>query len=397
MNERIFRGKDLKEALGNVRREIGEDALILATRHVRGKLGPFSPALIEVVAAEAVAEAAATQALAAPRALQAYGAGASGMAGITTALANMNNASPRPAAATNSIHASSKSRDELSDRLRPIENELRKLRTQLLTLSENRSASQVSPLCAALERAGMTSELARDLAELSGAAYQPIAEALTTLIDQRLPLAGVIGSAGARVITLVGPAGVGKSTTIAKLAANAALVDSKTVAMITIDTHRAGAVEQMQRYASLIGIPLIVASNHAELEEALHAVAACDLVFVDTAGRSQRELEQLGAAADIIRKNDPRAEMHLTLQGTSSERHMRAVINSFRRFAVNRLLFTKLDEAVDDAAIVGVSLTSSLPLSYWTNGQRIPEDIAHVKAPDFLERLQKLALQKVPS
>jgi flagellar biosynthesis protein FlhF len=373
VNEKIFRGKDLKEALGNVRREIGEDALILSTRHVRGRLGPFSPALIEVVAAEAQAEAAANQALAAPRAMQAYG----GMAAT------------RPPAA--------KAKEDFNERLRPIEHELRKLRSQLVLLSETRSGPQVSPLCAALERAGMSSEVARDLAELSGVADAPIEAALASLVDQRLPLAGAIGSEGARIIALVGPAGVGKSTTIAKLAANAALVEGKTVAMITIDTHRAGAVEQMRRYANLIGIPLIVAANHAELEEGLRALASYDFVFVDTAGRSQRELEQLAAAADILRAADPRAEMHLTLQGTSSERHMRSVVNAFRRFAVNRLLFTKLDEAVDDAAIVGVALTSSLALSYWTNGQRIPEDIARVKAPDFVERLHKLALPKVLS
>lgn len=176
-----------------------------------------------------------------------------------------------------------------------------------------------------------------------------------------------------KIMALVGPTGVGKTTTIAKLAALAYKRGAK-VALITIDTFRVGGVNQLETYSRIMGVPLAVATTPAELATAIKAHADKHLVFIDTAGRSPRDREKLMEMKAFLAVN-PAIETHLCLSATTRDRELAQAVARFGVLPVSRLLFTKLDESESFGSIVNVHLRDKFPLSYFTTGQRVPEDI----------------------
>jgi flagellar biosynthesis protein FlhF len=175
------------------------------------------------------------------------------------------------------------------------------------------------------------------------------------------------------IMALVGPTGVGKTTTIAKLAAIACKQGAK-VALITIDTFRIGAVDQLKTYSSIMKIPLKVASTPQELKAAIDGFADRNLVLIDTAGRSPRDKARLQEMKKFLGAH-PEIETHLCLSSTTREKELHHSIERFGVLPVTRLLFTKLDESESFGCIVNTQMRETLPLSYFTTGQRVPEDI----------------------
>lgn len=179
---------------------------------------------------------------------------------------------------------------------------------------------------------------------------------------------------GTRIVALVGPTGVGKTTTIAKLAALYTKGRKAKVALVTIDTFRVGAVEQLKTYSRIMGVPLEVASTPRELESALSKHQDKDLILVDTVGRSPRDQEMLEGLRAML-DSSYTIETHLCVAATIRERELKAIVESFGVLGINRLLVTKLDESCSFGAIVNLQTEKKLPLSYLTRGQRVPEDI----------------------
>lgn len=182
-----------------------------------------------------------------------------------------------------------------------------------------------------------------------------------------------------RVIALVGPTGVGKTTTVAKLAATYKLRHQKKVGLVTSDTYRIAAVEQLKTYAGIIGLPLKVANSPKEMSDAIEALRHCDIIVVDTAGRSQndrRRLTELGAFADAARPD----ETHLVLSTTVGDNVLRKTAERFRALGPDRCILTKLDEAVTTGTIAGLCDRIGLPLSFVTVGQEVPDDIEPARA-----------------
>ncbi len=175
-------------------------------------------------------------------------------------------------------------------------------------------------------------------------------------------------------VALIGPTGVGKTTTIAKLAANFKLREKKKVGLITIDTYRIAAVDQLRTYANIIGVPLHVISNPADMGEALARCANCDVVLIDTAGRSQRDDPKLEQLNEYIVAADPH-EVHLVLSSTCSQAAIFDVIDRFSQIRVDRIIFTKLDEAVTFGVLFNVARKVNKRLSYLTTGQEVPHQI----------------------
>jgi len=176
------------------------------------------------------------------------------------------------------------------------------------------------------------------------------------------------------LVALIGPTGVGKTTTIAKLAAQFALVEKKKVGLLTIDTYRIAAVEQLKTYSQIMDIPIKVAHSPADVTSALEQLSDRDLVLIDTAGRSQKntiyvhELRSLLGAAPI--------ETHLVLSASTKLHDMTDQIDRFGGATqIDRLLFSKLDETTTYGTTYTVAATSKLPVSYLTTGQKVPEDI----------------------
>ena len=176
-----------------------------------------------------------------------------------------------------------------------------------------------------------------------------------------------------RILALVGPTGVGKTTTIAKLAA-LAYKKGVTVALITIDTFRIGAVAQLQTYSGIMDMPMEIASTPEELAAAIRAHADKQLIFIDTAGRNPRDRNKILEMKSFLEVN-PDIETHLCLSATTRDRELTQAVTRFGALPISRLLFTKLDESMSFGCIVNTHLQNKLPLSYFTTGQRVPEDI----------------------
>jgi len=176
-----------------------------------------------------------------------------------------------------------------------------------------------------------------------------------------------------RILALVGPTGVGKTTTIAKLAAQA-FKQGGTVALITIDTFRIGAVAQLQTYSGIMNIPMEIASTPAELGEAIAAHADKQLIFIDTAGRNPQDGKKIQELKEFLEVH-PAIETHLCLSATTRDRELNQAVTRFGVLPISKMIFTKLDESLSFGCIVNTHLRNRLPLSYFTTGQRVPEDL----------------------
>lgn len=186
-------------------------------------------------------------------------------------------------------------------------------------------------------------------------------------------------------IALVGPTGVGKTTTIAKLAATYKLRHGKSVGLVTSDTYRIAAVEQLRTYADIISLPLKVALSPREIQAACESLASCDVILVDTAGRSQHDSPRLDELKQLISAAKPH-ETHLVLSSAASEAVLKRAIDRFSVVRPNRVLFTKLDEAVHFGVLINAARAVDARLSYVTTGQEVPDHIEPSR-PDRIARL----------
>lgn len=189
------------------------------------------------------------------------------------------------------------------------------------------------------------------------------------------------------IVALVGPTGVGKTTTIAKLAANMKLRERKSVGMITIDSYRIAAVEQLRTYAQILKVPLISVLSPGDLRSAIDRMSNMDLILIDTAGRSPKDDSRIAELHDFMRMARP-DQVHLVLSSTSRDRTTREAIERFRPLGVTQLIFTKVDEAVGLGVILNTLKRVNMQVSYLTNGQAVPDDIEIAST----SRLAKLIL-----
>jgi len=185
------------------------------------------------------------------------------------------------------------------------------------------------------------------------------------------------------LIALIGPTGAGKTTTLAKLATNPIAFGRRSVGVLGLDTYRIGAVEQLETYAELAGIPCEVAYDQADLPRALGRLAECDVVLVDTPGRGPRQSEDLATIRQWLAKLSP-DETHLVLPASMMPQVMRRTIASFSTFRVTHMLATKLDECPLDTRVFDVVARQGHAMRWYTDGQEVPADL-HA-ATDRIER-----------
>jgi flagellar biosynthesis protein FlhF len=382
MRLRKYQADTIKEAVARVKAELGPDAMIIATRPIRrGFLGTGVEVTVSTDAPGDDLD------LPGPAATGPTGAYASHTShtGTSTPQAlpppppppaprghssshagshNANNSGSYAAGHSSSSPATNISDDDIERIMVPLRSELRSLKAQL-------RASSVSEELAALRQAVTALDAHRSRA--------PDATALAELADR----AHIAAPSNSRVVALVGPTGAGKTTTIAKLAARAALGRRQQVALVTVDTYRVGGEEQMRIFAELIGVPLVVVRSLEGLASAIDDLAGYARVFIDTAGRSPRD----GAAIDETARAlaaIAEIETHLTLPAQAPPTVLDAWLRALDTVGVDRLLFTKLDEADELDALVRAPARTAKPVAWVTTGQRVPEDVEDVTAERLL-------------
>jgi flagellar biosynthesis protein FlhF len=190
-----------------------------------------------------------------------------------------------------------------------------------------------------------------------------------------------------RVIAFIGPTGVGKTTTLVKLASQYALVHQLKVALLTADTYRIGAVEQLRIYRDIMDIPFEAVSTPEDVGPALKRYGDRDLIFFDTAGRSPQNSRQIKDLKAFLEAARP-AETHLCVSATTKNADLLPIVGKFGLVPVNRFLVTKLDETRSLGLLLNLAAGFQVPISYLTTGQNVPNDI-EVAVP---ERMAELVL-----
>lgn len=216
---------------------------------------------------------------------------------------------------------------------------------------------------------------------------------LSSLIEQELLIAETATKTPSRqqIVAIVGPTGVGKTTTLAKLAANGRLREHRKVGLITVDTFRIAAVEQLRTYAEIMELPVRVVSSPAEMRRAVEEYAAMDLILIDTAGRSPYdELKNQELKAILAEANA--SQIHLCLSMASDPQAMRPVAEKFILMGATHLILTKLDEIPRFGTVLTTNLGTGLPLTYLTTGQEVPDHLE----PANRTRIARLILGQDP-
>lgn len=195
-----------------------------------------------------------------------------------------------------------------------------------------------------------------------------------------------------KIVFFIGPTGVGKTTTIAKLASDFKLTRSKNIAMITADTYRIAAVEQLNTYASILDVPVNVIYSPSEIVESIEELSDYQMIFVDTAGRSHKNTEQRDEIIEMIsnvRNSDIDADIviFLVMSVTTKYRDMVNICDAYKSLNSYRLLFTKLDETDSVGNILNIKLYTGAPISYITCGQNVPDDIESVDVQKLAKSL----------
>ncbi len=182
---------------------------------------------------------------------------------------------------------------------------------------------------------------------------------------------------GAKVVFFIGPTGVGKTTTLAKVASRFRLMENKNVALFTTDTYRISATDQLKTYANILGVPFHVIYEAKELVEQYERYKDYDYILVDTAGHSHKNEEQKKDMMSFLQAlpEEVPTERHLVLSATTKYKDLLAIADTYKEMTDYRLIFTKLDETRECGNLLNLRLHTGEPISYVTNGQNVPDDI----------------------
>ena len=207
-------------------------------------------------------------------------------------------------------------------------------------------------------------------------------EPVMNLMKKVVPCKGEIDlkADGPKIVAFVGPTGVGKTTTIAKIAAEYALRRGQKLVLVSLDTYRLGAIDQLRVYGEIMEVPFEVAGGKEDLLRIVDSHSDKDLILIDTTGRSHQDKDYSGELKEIF-DDVGEVEIHLVLSVTAQEKLFAATYRQFSSIGVDRVLFTKLDEGLSFGSLFNFSVRNRLPISYFTSGQRVPEDL-EVARPD---------------
>lgn len=380
---------DMNEAMTKIRYELGADAIIISQRKVRrgGFLGLFSKKSLEVTAA-----------------IDNYSKGKkhnynteykvnneNNIEIIKKMIEERNNNAKFDSNINSDTNVSDRYKEILISKKDKFENksikekdtieakalmdEIRGLKTIVENMEKNRKSKE--------DEDSSLMKLFKDM-DLEEKLIENIIKKVRNLednIDEREKIKRVIednieiklNSVG-KITVLVGPTGVGKTTTIAKLAGKLALIDKKKVGFITIDTYRIGAVEQLKTYADIMNIPFKVVFSIKDMEKAITDLQYCDVILVDTTGRSSKNMMQISELRAFIEKIKEKS-VHLVISASTKNKDIETIIKGYNVLDYENIIITKLDETSTYGSILTILDEAKKPISFITTGQDVPDDI----------------------
>ncbi|MGX6441602.1 flagellar biosynthesis protein FlhF [Neobacillus sp. K501] len=237
--------------------------------------------------------------------------------------------------------------------------------------------------------AHLTNTLLQKYESLNDLSEEMLKNEIKTLVEEiivkRVPASNAVAEQ-TRIINVIGPTGVGKTTTIAKLATEQVLKQKRRVAMITTDVYRIAAVEQLKTYAGILNVPIEVVRSTDELEKAVARLKNYDLIYMDTTGRNYKEMQNRESIFEYL--NYPlQSDNYLVLSLTTKFEDMQVLLNSFLKSPVKKLILTKFDETTSYGSILNIAFNYPYQLAYIANGQSVPEDIAPIDAASLARYL----------
>jgi len=385
MNLQTFKAPTMAEALTQVKSSMGTDAVILHTRtfQTRAWLGLRRKEMVEITAGRGVGiverrrQAASSARSSAPS--PTYGRPGT----VTRRAIESRPSSPKEFLETPA--ATGAAMLSISQEVAALKSMVKDLVVQTRQRQAPNVPEELFELYLRLTSNGVAEDIAADVIKELQRQVRPehftqgdfVKDRLVELLEKLVTTTGPITRqkrSGPHVVALIGPTGVGKTTTLAKLAANLKLKERHRVGLITLDTYRIAAVDQLKRYADIIGSPLRVVSGAEELRDAVQSMGNCDFLLIDTAGRSPNDALKLNELKGILAAIEP-DEVHLVLASTASQQCLELAVSRFGEVRTDKILFTKLDEAANVGVLLNVVRKVNKSLSYVTTGQDVPDDI----------------------
>lgn len=366
--------KNMNEAMTRIRYELGSDAIIISQRKIRerGLKGIFSQKLIEVTAAvnnekkEDIKDS---------------------ISAIRNILSRQENEktgtnirtikeTPNTNLKVNSFEDKNLKENLIKDNKNEgILKEMQEMKEMISKLSVNTQTDE-TPSCEALNLLIendvdlSTIDLIKD--ELKGKNINEV-----TLDDVKASINEIIEvreSFNGKNIILVGPTGVGKTTTLAKLAGKLSLVEKKKVGLITIDTYRIGAIEQLKTYSDIMNLPFKVVFSIKDMDEAIESMKECDYILIDTTGRSSKNAMQISELRAYINKVESQ-DIYLVMSGCTKNKDVDTIVEGYSSLNYDSIIITKLDETSTYGGILNIINKTKKPIRFITTGQSVPDDI----------------------
>ncbi|MCR3757839.1 flagellar biosynthesis protein FlhF [Clostridium felsineum] len=372
--------KSMNEAMSKIKYDLGSDAVIISQRKVKkqGIFGFFSPKLIEVTAA--VDNSRSAQKREKVYAKPQYAEDSSDLNESVEALKR----AMQKHEETSRVEKR-KVLNEVEDK--NSENRILREMEEMKKLIGNISSSKVD------EEEKSQMELKLEEADVNKRYINEIVKSVMedkSNIDETLKLKNALeknveisNTEEKGIITFVGPTGVGKTTTIAKLAGKFSLIEKKKVGLITVDTYRIGAVEQLKTYADIMNLPFKVVLTLKEMDEAIKSMQNCDIILVDTTGRSSKNKMQISELRAFVNKTNS-SNINLVISATTKNRDLEAIVDGYRQLDFQNVIITKLDETTTYGAIVNILNYAHKPISYVTTGQNVPDDIRRISKGEII-------------
>jgi len=379
MKIKRFHARDVRQAIKEVRDVLGPDAVILSNTRVDGG--------IEIVAATDYDESQFKRSAPSPEPARHQT-----KVEINPSKLAQKPEQPKPAAAQKNIWSQEPTLVQMRKEIASMKD---MLQSQLSDLAW-KDMERISPTQVQLLHRHLAMGVQVDIAKTIVSQYQNSDDLETSwrqslgILANRIKIQedNFLESGG--IYSLVGPTGVGKTTTIAKMAARCTLkYGAKNVGLITTDCFRVGAQEQLRTYARILGIPVRVAKTHDELASSLNELLDRRFILIDTAGMNQRDM-QLSEKFSLLRNQSPRVRNYLTLSATTQTNVLNDTINAFSHLELSGCILTKTDETNSLGGAISAMIKHNLPLAYLCNGQQVPEDFSLARPATLVKQASEL-------